>query len=83
MLDVLSFLEFGFALTCFLLVFLKKNIFIKVIFLNVSTSLMSLFICFFSSFKGNGDYIDIAIIYQLFGIISSMGYLKYFIRKKN
>ncbi|MBF8247017.1 MAG: cation:proton antiporter [Rickettsia sp.] len=80
MLEFLTLIVFFFSIVVFVLVFIKKNIFMKVILVNLATSLMSLFICFFASFRGNGDYIDIAIIYQLFGIISSMGYLKYFIK---
>ncbi len=62
------------------LALIKNNFFIKLLLVNVSTSLMSCAICVLSSFHGNSSYIDIAIIYYLVGSISSIAYLKYFVK---
>ncbi len=63
--------------------FLQKDIFTKILFLNVSTSLSALFICFFGTYKVNYSYIDIALIYFLLSVIANAAYLKYFLPRPN
>ena len=62
-------------------IFLQKEIFTKLLFLNTATSLASLFICFLGSYKVNNSYIDIALIYFLLSIVGTTAYLKYFLQK--
>jgi len=64
-------------------VFIGKNIFIKIMFLNSTTILVTLFICTLGSFGGNGSYLDIAIIYFALSFIATNGYLKYFLSKQS
>lgn len=61
--------------------FLQKDLFCKILFLNTGTSIISLFICFLGSFKANSSYIDIALIYFLLSVIASSAYLKYLMRR--
>ena len=61
--------------------FLQKDVFIKILFLNTSTSVAALFICFLGSFKVNNSYIDIALIYFLLSVVATNAYLKYFMQK--
>ena len=67
--------------TVILGVFLQKDFFNKILFLNSATSIISLFICFLGSYKSNSSYIDIALIYFLLSVIATMAYMKYFIKK--
>ena len=60
---------------------LQKDFFTQILFLNTGTSLTSLFICFFGSFRVNSSYIDIALIYFLLSVVVTTAYLKYFIKK--
>ena len=62
-------------------IFLQKEIFTKLLFLNTGTSLASLFICFLGSYKVNNSYIDIALIYFLLSVVGTSAYLKYFLHK--
>jgi multisubunit Na+/H+ antiporter MnhF subunit len=62
-------------------IFLQKDIFTKLLFLNTATSLASLFICFLGSYKVNNSYIDIALIYFLLSVVGNAAYLKYFLQK--
>jgi multisubunit Na+/H+ antiporter MnhF subunit len=62
-------------------VFLQKDIFSQILFLNTGTSLAALFICFLASFKVNNSYIDIALIYFLLSVVATNAYLKYFMQK--
>ncbi len=62
-------------------IFLQKEIFTKLLFLNAGTSLASLLICFLGSYKVNNSYIDIALIYFLLSAIGTSAYLKYFLQK--
>ncbi|MFK7968244.1 MAG: monovalent cation/H+ antiporter complex subunit F [Rickettsiaceae bacterium] len=62
-------------------IFLQKEIFAKLLFLNTGTSLVSLVICFLGSYKVNSSYIDIALIYFLLSVVGSTAYLKYFLHK--
>ncbi|NRB11219.1 MAG: cation:proton antiporter [Rickettsiaceae bacterium] len=62
-------------------IFLHKDIFTKILFLNSSTSIISLFICLLGSIKVNSSYLDIAIIYFLLSFVTSNAYLKYFLHK--
>jgi len=62
-----------------LYIFLKnKDVFTKLLVLNSLTSVITLFICFLSTFKANSSYIDIAIIYFILSFIAGNAYLKYF-----
>ena len=61
--------------------FLHRDIFIKLLFVNTGTNLVSLFICFLSSYKVNNSYIDIAMIYFLLSIVATNAFLKYFLQK--
>ncbi len=60
---------------------MQNDVFIKLLFLNNGTSIISLFICFLGSFKVNNSYIDIALIYFLLSVIATNAYLKYFIHQ--
>ncbi len=62
-------------------ILLQKDIFTKILFLNSSTSIVALFICFLGSIKVNSSYLDIAIIYFLLSFVTSNAYLKYFLLK--
>ena len=62
-------------------IFLQKEIFTKLLFLNTGTSLSSLFICFLGSYKVNNSYIDIALLYFLLSVVVTSAYLKYFLQK--
>ena len=61
--------------------FVQKDIFTKILFLNTSTSIFSLFICFFGTFQVNSSYIDIALIYFLLSVVATSAYMKYFFQK--
>ena len=61
--------------------FWQKDIFIRLLFLNVGTSLASLFMCLLGSIKVNNSYIDIALIYFLLSVVATNAYLKYFMHK--
>jgi len=61
----------------------QRDVFIKLLFLNVATSVSSLFICCLASYKGNSSYIDIALIYFLLSVVANAGYLKYFLHKNH
>lgn len=61
--------------------FWQKDIFIKLLFLNVGTSLAALFMCLLGSVKVNNSYIDIALIYFLLSVVANKAYLKYFMHK--
>ena len=61
--------------------FWQKDIFIKLLFINTSTSLASLFICFLGSVEVNSSYIDIALIYFLLSVVATSAYLKYFMER--
>jgi len=56
----------------------QKDVFTKLLFMNIATSLTALFICFMGVFKTNNSYIDIALIYFLLGVTGNIAYLKYF-----
>jgi multisubunit Na+/H+ antiporter MnhF subunit len=60
-----------------------RDVFTQLLFLNVGTSVTSLFICFLGSAKVNSSYIDIALIYFLLSVVAANAYLKFFIQKKN
>ena len=62
-------------------IFLQKEIFTKLLFLNIGTSLAALVICFLGSYRVNSSYIDIALIYFLLSVVGSLAYLKYFLQK--
>lgn len=59
----------------------QRDIFTKLLFLNIGTTIAALFICFLGSFKVNNSYIDIALIYFLLSVVASNAYLKYFMQK--
>jgi multisubunit Na+/H+ antiporter MnhF subunit len=61
------------------LLFVHRDIFTKLLFLNSLTSLVALFICFLGSFASNNTYIDIALIYFILSFVSNLAYLKYFL----
>lgn len=61
---------------------MNKDIFIKILYVNVCATLTSLFICFFGTIKVNNTYIDIALIYFLLNTITTIAYLKYFLYKQ-
>lgn len=71
--------SFAIAVVCAMC--LQKDIFIKLLFLNIATSIGALFICCLGSYKANSSYIDIALIYFLLSVIANGAYLKYFSRK--
>lgn len=60
----------------------SKDIFIKILYINICATLTSLFICFYGTIKVNNSYIDIALIYFLLNTITTIAYLKYFLYKK-
>ncbi len=61
--------------------FRQKDIFNKILFLNVATSTGALFICFLGTIRVNSSFIDIALIYFLLSIVANCAYLKYFMQK--
>lgn len=81
LLNICSVIIFLFSVFLVWKTFLQKDIFIKLIFLNSSTSLIALFICFLGTYKVNSSYIDIAIIYFILSAITTSAYLKYFLQK--
>ncbi|RTK92780.1 MAG: cation:proton antiporter [Rickettsiales bacterium] len=81
-LNILVLVIFLFAIIIAAGAILQRDIFTKILFLNVSTTIISLFICFIATYKVNSSYIDIAIIYFILSIIVSSAYLKYFIQSK-
>ncbi|HJK87105.1 MAG TPA: monovalent cation/H+ antiporter complex subunit F [Candidatus Megaira endosymbiont of Nemacystus decipiens] len=66
-------------LVCLLI---EKDALTKILLLNSSTSMISLFICLLGTYKVNSSYIDIAIIYFILGVVGSVAYLKYFLQEK-
>lgn len=74
---ILSFIG---IITCGL--FIQKNFFIKLLFLNSLTSIISLFICFLGSYKTNSSYLDIALIYFILSFLANLAYLRYFLNYK-
>ena len=81
LLNICSVIIFLFSVFLVWKTFLQKDIFIKLLFLNSSTSLIALFICFLGTYKVNSSYIDIAIIYFILSAITTSAYLKYFLQK--
>ncbi len=81
MLNICVLLSLVFACVVICGAFLQRDIFTKLLFVNIGTSLVALFICFLSSFKANSSYIDIAFIYFLLSVIATSAYLKYFLQK--
>lgn len=61
---------------------IEKDALTKILLLNSSTSVISLFICLLGTYKVNSSYIDIAIIYFILGVVGSVAYLKYFLQEK-
>lgn len=61
--------------------FLQQNVFIKLLFVNTSTSLAALLICFLGAFTCNSSYIDIALIYFLLSLPTTYSYSEYLIDK--
>ena len=59
----------------------QQNIFIKLLLINISTSIAVLFFCFLGLLKVNSSYIDIALIYMILSFITISSYLKYFTYK--
>ena len=81
MLNIFLTISLGFSLIVIYGICQQKDIFIKLLFLNTSTSLISLFICFLGSYKVNNSYIDIALIYFLLSVVCTLAYLKFFLQK--
>ena len=81
MLNICLTISLVFAAIVLCGIFLQKEIFTKLLFLNTGTSLASLFICFLGSYKVNNSYIDIALIYFLLSVVGTSAYLKYFLQK--
>lgn len=81
MFEICLIISLIFAIMVVLSMYLQKDIFIKLLFLNTGTNLAALFICFLGSYKVNTSYIDIALIYFLLSSIASSAWLKYFLQK--
>lgn len=81
-LNILALIIFVFAIIIVCGAIVQRDTFTKILFLNVSTTIISLFICFTATYKVNSSYIDIAIIYFILSVIVSSAYLKYFIHLK-
>jgi multisubunit Na+/H+ antiporter MnhF subunit len=56
-----------------------RNPLIKILFLNTTTTIVSLVFCTLGSFKANNSYIDIAVIYFLLSYVATLAYLRYFL----
>lgn len=83
MLNIALIIVLIFAAIIMLGACVHKDIFTQLLFLNVGTSVTSLFICFLGSVKVNSSYIDIALIYFLLSVVATNAYLKFFIQKHN
>ena len=79
MLNICLFIVIFCALIVLCAAFFRRDIFERILYLNTGTSITSLFICLLGSFKSNGSYIDIALIYFLLGSIVTTAYMKYFL----
>jgi len=83
MLNIALILVLVFAGVIILGACMHKDVFTQLLFLNVGTSVTSLFICFLGSAKVNSSYIDIALIYFLLSVVAANAYLKFFIQTKH
>jgi len=83
---MLFFLLYFFTFVVFIIAILfckEKEFFIKLLYVNYATNLISLFITILGTFKYNESFLDIALIYFLLSFVANKAILKYFIKCKN
>lgn len=81
LLNIFLIILLSFAIVVICAMCLQKDIFIKLLFLNIATSIGALSICCLGSYRANSSYIDIALIYFLLSVVANGAYLKYFLQK--